>query len=858
MYKKLTILTLATAVCSGQGFAMKFPGSGTRSDPSTHAGHGAIPYGGAGCQIWKYSETTWDLSGQISPDVSDASSGSIHWTIPLSTIGLNNNDTIRFDVATSGSGTSDPGVDHLSSANQTTDGWDSPSYAGKFLEYTLSGSSGSQIFYDTIGDVFDFANLDIKWVNVGHDNQNLYITVNANDDLQASSWTNFLFFFNTGDSGTPTNPWGRPIDLMGESVDYFLGSWVNDADGGVSFRTWAPNATAVALIGDFNNWQMWNTMLASDGDGNWSIDLPWASIGDEYRYVIINNGTQYSRIDARAYRVTNSTGNSVVHDPHSYFWQTTNFVPPNWNNTVIYEMHLGTFAGGILKAINKLDYLSNLGVNAIEIMPLWEFAGSSSWGYNGAHPFAIESSYGRPNDLKRFVDEAHERGIAVLLDVLYNHWGPSDMSVWQYDGWSENGLGGVYFYNDWRASTPWGDTRPDYGRNEVRQYIRDNALYWLSEYRLDGLRIDGTKWIRATDDGGTELPDGWSLLQWINDEIDVFDSSSLIICEDLAANDWMTVGTGAGGAGFDSQWDVNWVHPIRNVIETVNDADRSMWVVRDSVLAVYNGDTTDRVIYTESHDEVANGNARVPEEISPGNAGNWFARKRSTLGGALVLTSPGIPMLFQGQEFLEDGYFHDDDPLDWTKVTTYSGILQLYTDLIALRLNKTGVSAGLSGSSTNVHHVNDNGKIVAYHRWGSGGVGDDVVVVMNFSINNLNSYRIGFPHDGEWFMVFNSDSTTYSDDYDDIGHDVTATPFGYDGLAYSGIVDVAPYSVQIFSQKNTVEPCIADLSGDGIVNVPDILAIIGAWGTPNADITGDNITNVSDLLVVIGEFGPCP
>ncbi|MGY8753180.1 MAG: alpha amylase C-terminal domain-containing protein, partial [Phycisphaerales bacterium] len=321
----------------------------------------------------------------------------------------------------------------------------------------------------------------------------------------------------------------------------------------------------------------------------------------------------------------------------------------------------------------------------------------------------------------------------------------------------------------------------------------------------------------------------------------------------------MTKTTGEGGAGFDSQWDVHWIHPIRGVIETQNDSDRSMFVVRDSVLAVYNGDQTDRVIYTESHDEVANGRSRVPEEIAPGDAGNWFARKRSTLGAALVFTSPGIPMLFQGQEFLEDGFFHDDDPLDWTKVTTYAGILQLYKDLIALRLNKTGISSGLSGASTNMHHINDNGKVVAYHRWENGGIGDDVIVVMNFSKNNLDLYRIGFPFPGVWRMVFNSDSTEYATDYTDIGHDVSATPFAYDGLGYSGIVDVAPYSVQIFTRaEDTSEPCIADLTGDGVVNVSDLLVIIGAWGTPNADITGDTMTDVSDLLIAIGEFGPCP
>jgi 1,4-alpha-glucan branching enzyme len=797
-------------------------------------------------------------AGTIFPDIANASTGTLKWTFPLSSLGISTGDTIRFDVVSSGDQPTDPGVDHLSRNDQATDGWGTPSASGEFLEYVLSGGSGSQAYTDTVGDVFDYPSLDIRWVIVGHDAQNLYITVNIADDIFLTGFANFLFFLDTKEGGTTTNPWGRPIDLGGEEVDVFLGSYLLDAEKGVSFRTWAPNASAVALLGDFNDWSMWSTMLSAESDGNWSRSIPTASAGDAYRYVIINSGVQYSRLDARSYQVTESTGNSIVHDPKGYFWQTTDFVRPDWNKTVIYEMHVGTFAGGFSQAATKLDYLKDLGVNAIELMPIWEFAGDSSWGYNGSHPFALESSYGSPDDLKHFVDEAHARGIAVLIDVLYNHWGPSDMSVWQYDGWSENNLGGIYFYNDWRATTPWGDTRPDYGREEVRVYIRDNALYWLKEYRLDGLRVDGTKWIRATDDGGTELPDGWSLLQWINNEVDAYDSSQLIICEDLAGDEWMTKTTGEGGAGFDSQWDIYWVHPIRGVIETQNDIDRSMWIVRDSVMAVYNGDQTDRVIYTESHDEVANGRSRVPEEIAPGDAGNWFARKRSTLGAALVFTSPGIPMLFQGQEFLEDGYFHDDDPLDWTKTSTYSGILKLYSDLVALRLNKEGNSSGLAGGSTNVHHLNDNGKLIAYHRWGTGGVGDDVVVVMNFSINERQTYRIGFPHGGQWHMLFNSDSTEYADDYGGIGSDVFASSFPYDELSYSGLIDIAPYSVQIFSQLDTVELCLADLNGDGIVNVSDLLIIIAAWGTPNADITGDNMTDVADLLLAIGEFGPCP
>src|SRR5436190_9648899 len=127
----------------------------------------------------------------------------------------------------------------------------------------------------------------------------------------------------------------------------------------------------------------------------------------------------------------------------------------------------------------------------------------------------------------------------------------------------------------------------------------------------------------------------------------------ITIAEDLQNNEWITKGTGAGGAGFSSQWDAAFVHPIRDAVIAQSDSDRNLYAVRDALYHRYNGDAEQRVIYTESHDEVANGHARVPEEIWPGNAGSWFSRKRSTLGAALVFTAPGIPMIFQGQEFLE-------------------------------------------------------------------------------------------------------------------------------------------------------------------------------------------------------------
>ncbi len=456
----------------------------------------------------------------------------------------------------------------------------------------------------------------------------------------------------------------------------------------------------------------------------------------------------------------------------------------------------------------RLPYLNDLGINAIEIMPVFEFPMDLSWGYNPAQPFAIESALGGPQGLYQFLKAAHGEGIAVIIDVVYNHFGPGDLDLWRFDGWSEpDHDGGIYFYDNDRARTPWGGTRPDYGRPEVRQFISDNALFWLNKYRIDGLRFDSVINIRNrngnNNDPAVDLPDGWSLLQWINQEIRTQQPWKITIAEDLQNNEWITKEIGAGGAGFGSQWDAAFVHPIRDAIITGNDSDRNLWAVRDALSHSYNGDSARRVIYTESHDEVANGHARVPEEIWPGNAGSWFSRKRSTLGAALVFTAPGIPMIFQGQEFLEDKYFRDSVPLDWAKLATFEGIHLLYRDLIRLRRNWFNQTRGLRGQFLNVHHVNNSDKVLAFHRWESGGAGDDVVIVANFANRSYDSYILGFPRGGLWRVRLNSDWEGYSADFGNHpGNDTFAGPGSVDNMPFAANVGLGPYSVIILSQDN--------------------------------------------------------
>lgn len=592
-------------------------------------------------------------------------------------------------------------------------------------------------------------------------------------------------------------------------------------ESGVAFRVWAPHADAVYVTGSFNDWSPDANPMTREADGYWYADIASVAVGAEYRYRIVSGDRQLLRIDPCAREVTSSVGNAVVHDPH-FDWGGDEFHLPAVNELVIYEMHLGTFhdredghKDKFAAAVQKLDHLQRLGVNVIEVMPLAEFAGGLSWGYNPACVFAVESDYGGPAGFKRFVKAVHEAGMGVILDVVYNHFGPSDLDLWQFDGWSENEQGGIYFYNDWRAETPWGATRPDYGRKEVRQFIRDNALMWLDEYHVDGLRLDMTLFIhnvRGNGDPGADLPDGWSLIQWINREVRQRHPGRITIAEDLQNDDRLTKPVDQGGAGFTAQWGARFVHPVRAAVIAPSDDQRSLDSVRGALEARYNGDPFQRVIYSESHDEIANGKARVASEINPQNPDCWAAQKRTTLAAALVLTAPGIPMLFQGQEFLEDGWFQDSVPLDWDKSEEFSGLVRMYRDLIHLRLNRFGSTRGLSGSGLNTFHQNQADNVLAYHRWHQGGPGDDVVVVVNLSHQPREYYELGFPSPGTWRLRLNSDWVGYSRAFGNQActdvvaaaerpgeppHPVAARR---DGFPAAATVSIGPYSVLVFSQ----------------------------------------------------------
>ncbi len=562
-----------------------------------------------------------------------------------------------------------------------------------------------------------------------------------------------------------------------------------DANGtGVTFRTWAPNATTVVVKGGFNGWGSTPLVKESSG-GLWSVDVSGARAGQEYKFVV--NGT-YKK-DPYGTRVVNSAGNSIVYNQAAFAWGNDGDFGAIWrNDLVIYQMHVGIYnaenwlPSTFDQCIEKIPYIKSLGVSAVKLMPVNEFPGDRSWGYNPSDPYAIESAFGGPDGLKRFVKACHENGLAVLIDVVHNHYGPSDLEMWQYDGWSQNGLGGIFFYNEgWKASTLWGSTRLDYGRQEVKDYVHGQIRMFVEDYHVDGFRWDSVYNIRHYSDVWN--PDGSAMLAQVNDWLAANHPDVFRIAEDHAFD---------SPVNFEAQWDHGFQSDIRWLVAAGSDSDRNM-----EVLAGQLRDTgLDRVVYVESHDTCGdlNNKHRLPYDIDSGDANSYWAKKRALLGNAIALVSPGIPMIFAGSEMHEWYTFSNDQALRWNLTNQNAGIVRAFSDLIHLRRNAYGNTAGLKNAgNVDVHHVDNAAKVVGLVRWDAGGQTDDIVLVLNCSATARTGYSMAFPSAGTWYCIYNSDATDYDASFGGVGPAVGATVVA--GATAS--LELGAYSLQIYSKS---------------------------------------------------------
>lgn len=534
---------------------------------------------------------------------------------------------------------------------------------------------------------------------------------------------------------------------------------------GASFRIWAPSAHAVSVQG---SWSAKPSALSSEcGSEVFSTLVSGPRAGDTYLFLVDGAAV----IDPRARQLAAPAGPGVLVDPAAFAWKTAAFTPPALRKAIVYELHVGA-AGGFAGVIAQLDRLAALGVNAVELMPVSQFRRDVDWGYGPEAPFAIEAGYGGADGLRALVDAAHARGIAVIADIVHNHYA------------SDSILPADYFYPA-ALATPWGP-RPDFAQPMPRAFVRDAALQWQDEYRLDGFRWDAVGEIRDYDDKSQANSDGASLLR--ETIAALHGRPSLQIAEDWAADSAQV--TDPAALGFDARWD-GFFHDVDAAAAAATDDAIDLGSV---ARAVAGGPR--RVVYTESHDEVghpSDGKRRIPTRVDPANPESLQARKRSTLAAALALTSPGTPMIFMGQEMLETADFAFPSPAaqDWSRAARFAGIVQLYTDLFHLRRGEPA----LADDRVQVFHQNDGAKVLAYLRGGS------MVVVANLAHRSFASYDLGFPAGGAWHVRFTSDSTQYASDFTgQPSADVTATAVARDGFAYSGSLPLGEASVVVLSQ----------------------------------------------------------
>jgi maltooligosyltrehalose trehalohydrolase len=423
------------------------------------------------------------------------------------------------------------------------------------------------------------------------------------------------------------------------------------------FRVWSPIAQdiSVKIISPERTIQLEKT--ENDYWVGESDDIP---PGTRYKYRI-NNG--FDRPDpASNYQPVDAHSESEVIDHSSFKWTDNSFIPPPLEDYIIYELHIGTFTpeGTFTSAIEKINHLKDLGITVVEIMPVAHFPGDRNWGYDGVHPFAPDKSYGGPEGLKRLVNSLHDNGLAVLLDVVYNHLGPEGNYLSQY---------APYFTNKYQ--TPWGNALNFDGEysDEVRNYFIQNALYWFNYFHFDGLRLDAID--KIYDTGAKHF------LQELAESVKEFNNrnntNKILIAESDLNDDKIIRPLDDKGFGIDAQWSDDFHHSLHSLITGENEGYYKDFgqinhlvksiknsFVYDGVYSPYRKrrhgncvkerDLKQFVVNIQNHDQI--GNRGLGERIS-----TLVSFEKYKLASAAVILSPNIPLLFMGQEFYETSPF---------------------------------------------------------------------------------------------------------------------------------------------------------------------------------------------------------
>ena len=592
-----------------------------------------------------------------------------------------------------------------------------------------------------------------------------------------------------------------------------LGSHLRSFEGplgvsnGTSFAVWAPNAQAVRVVGDFNNWNgVAHAMRVMGSSGIWELFIPGLGEGSTYKYEILTkHGAWVKKIDplARHTQVPPDTASVITASTH--VWGDAGWIKERAGRDAlkspmsVYELHAGSWR----KAMNYRDladelipYIQQLGFTHVEFMPLAEHPFAPSWGYQVTGYYAPTSRFGTPDDLKFLIDKLHQSGIGVILDWVPAHFPKDDWALARFDGEP------LYEHSDPRRGEhpDWGTFIFDFGRTEVRNFLVANALYWLEEFHIDGLRVDAVasmlyldysrehgEWL-PNEHGGRENLDAIRFMQEANATAYRRNPGIMMIAEESTSWGGVSAPTDAGGLGFGFKWNMGWMNDTLRYIE------------KDPMYrAHHHGELTFSMLYAYdekfvlpiSHDEVVHGKGSLLAKM-PGDHWQQAANVRAYL--SYMWSHPGKKLLFMGSEFAQPSEWSIERGLDWwiLEQPLHQGMQALVTTLNRLYLENPALWQ-LDHDRDGFVWIdggNADGNTLSFLRYD--GNGEVIACVTNFSGNPHSNFRLGLPLPGRWDEILNSDATEFGGSGVGNFGSISASEPGIHGQPHSANITVPP------------------------------------------------------------------
>ncbi|MDO5721579.1 MAG: 1,4-alpha-glucan branching protein GlgB [Actinomycetaceae bacterium] len=547
---------------------------------------------------------------------------------------------------------------------------------------------------------------------------------------------------------------------------------------GVSFAVWAPNAQAVRVVGDFNFWDGTGSAMRSlGGSGVWELFIPGVEVGARYKYEICGpDGNWMQKADpmARATEIPPATASVVTDRFHEWndaeWMEARQHKNPHELPMSVYELHVGSWKQGLGYrglADELIPYLTKMGFTHVELMPVAEHPFGGSWGYQVTSYYAPTSRFGTPDDFRYLVDRLHQAGIGVILDWVPAHFPKDSWALARFDG--------TCLYEDpdpLRGEHPdWGTLVFNFGRREVRNFLVANALYWLEEFHIDGLRVDAVasmlyldysrqdgQW-RPNQYGGRENLEAIQFLQEANATAYRRNPGIVMIAEESTAWPGVTAPTSGGGLGFGFKWNMGWMNDTLRYFQ--EDPVNRRW---------HHGELTFSLVYAFSenfvlplsHDEVVHGKGSLISKM-PGDKWRRLAGLRSLL--AYQWSHPGKQLLFMGQEFGQESEWSEAYSLDWWLLDDqgHAGVNRLVSHLNEIYTSSPAMWDDAHTGYEWIEAGDSDHNVISYLRKGRGHDGQTelMVCICNFAGNPHEGYRVGLPFAGKWEEVLNTDAEEY-------------------------------------------------------------------------------------------------